>query len=198
MTVGHQNSDAHPVAQSVHDLGSALWFGGAVMGVAGVNKSGSDLKQGIDRIRVANSAWSRFGPVEWAGIASAVAANTRLSATSKARLAAQGGFTRLVAVKTAALALGIASTAYATYTGTRVGKAAEEALRTGDAVEVKDASIPTERTPAEVAKWQKRQRTAQYLVPVFAGANVVLSSYLSQSSRPVASAKGVLGRFLPV
>ena len=31
------NTDNHFVAQAVHDLGSALWFGGAVMGIAGVN-----------------------------------------------------------------------------------------------------------------------------------------------------------------
>ena len=29
------SSDNHFVAQAVHDLGSALWFGGAVMGIAG-------------------------------------------------------------------------------------------------------------------------------------------------------------------
>ncbi|TDC85443.1 hypothetical protein E1193_02950 [Micromonospora sp. KC606] len=57
-------TDNHAVAQAVHDVGSALWFGGTVMGVAGVNRSGSDLAQGIDRIRVAESAWSRFGPVQ--------------------------------------------------------------------------------------------------------------------------------------
>ena len=46
------SSDNHVVAQAVHDLGSALWFGGAVMGIAGVNKSGQDLSQGLDRIRL--------------------------------------------------------------------------------------------------------------------------------------------------
>ena len=47
------DTDNHYLAQAVHDLGSALWFGGTVMGVAGVNKSGADLTQGIDRVRVA-------------------------------------------------------------------------------------------------------------------------------------------------
>ena len=198
MTESWKSDGAHPVAQSLHDLGSALWFGGAVMGVAGVNKSGADLSQGIDRIRVANSAWSRFGPVEWAGILAAVASGAKLTAVDSPRIAAQRGMAGLSAAKTAAIALGIASTAWATYTGSKVGKVAEEVNRRGDEVAVKDASIPTEKTPPELAKWQGRQRTAQYLVPVFAGANIAFSSYLSQSFRPSATAKGVLGRLLPV
>ena len=198
MNESWKSDAAHPVAQSLHDLGSALWFGGAVMGIAGVNKSGADLSQGIDRIRVANSAWSRFGPVEWAGILSAVVSGARLTAADAPRIAAQRGMGSLSAAKTAALGLGIASTAWATYTGSRVGKVAEEINRRGDDVAVKDASVSTGATPPELAKWQSRQRVAQYLVPVFAGANIVFSSYLSQSFRPSATAKGLLGRLLPV
>ncbi|SDQ11397.1 hypothetical protein [Quadrisphaera sp. DSM 44207] len=192
-----KSSDNHFWAQAVHDVGSALWLGGAVMGIAGVNKSGADLSQGIDRIRVANSAWSRFGPVEWAGIAATAVTGTRLTASNKGRLAAQKGFARAGAAKAAATALGAAATGWATYTGGKVGKAAEAAHARGEAIDVKDASIPTEGTPAELAKWQRRQRAAQFLVPVFAGANVVLTSYLTQSYRPAATAKGILGRLLP-
>ena len=54
-------TDNHSVAQAVHDLGSALWFGGSAMGVLGVNSSGRDLKEGADRIRVASSAWGLLG-----------------------------------------------------------------------------------------------------------------------------------------
>ena len=192
------NDDAHHVTQAVHDLGNALWFGGAVMGVAGVNKSGADLQQGIDRIRVANSAWSRFGPVEWAGIAATVLGDVRLTGTAKKRLALQQGYATLVTVKSAATWAGVAATAYATYTGVKVGKAAEAAQARGESVEVKDASIPTERTPAEIAKWQGRQRVAQYLVPVFAGTSIALAASISQASRPAATARGVLGRLLPL
>ncbi len=40
--------DSHVLAQAVHDLGAALWFGGAVMGVAGVIKAGNDLRDPVD------------------------------------------------------------------------------------------------------------------------------------------------------
>src|SRR5919206_947906 len=92
-------TDNHAVAQAVHDLGSALWFGGTVMGVAGVNKAGSDLAQGIDRIRVASAAWGRFAPAQWAGIAATLLAGLRLTQVGGRRLALQRGFATVGGVK---------------------------------------------------------------------------------------------------
>lgn len=62
---------------------------------------------------------------------------------------------------------------------------------------VKDATSPTDQTPAELAVWQRRQRVTQYVVPALAGANIVCGSYLVQSYRMGATAKGVLRRVLP-
>jgi len=136
-------TDNHWVAQAAHDLGSALWLGGSVMGIAGVNKSGSELTQGIDRVRVASS------------------------------------------------------TAYAAYSGSRIGKLAEEAERSGTPVQVKDATLPTQGTPPEIEKWQRRQRVTQFAVPLLAGANIVCGSWLVQSYRAGSTLKGVVGRLLP-
>ena len=190
-------SDNHAVAQAVHDLGSAVWFGGSVMGVAGVNKSGEDLASHIDKVRVANSAWSRFGPEEWAGIAATLAAGLRLTQVGKGRIALQQGFGRTGSVKAAVAVTGAAATAWSTYCGTRIGKLAEAAHAQGQPVDVHDATIPSTGTPPEIAKWQKRQRVAQTLVPVLSGMNIVLGSYLVQSYRSGATAKGVLHRVLP-
>jgi hypothetical protein len=196
-TTTRRSTDNHALAQAVHDLGSALWFGGAVMGVAGVNKAGSDLTQGIDRIRVANSAWSRFGPVEWAGVASTLIAGLRLTQSNKGRLAAQQGFGRTGTAKAAVAVMGAGATAFAAYSGSRIGTLAEEAVARGETIEVKDATLPVDTTPPEIATWQKRQRVAQVVVPVLAGANIALGSYLVQSYRAGATIKGVTKRVLP-
>lgn len=189
-------NDSHVTAQAVHDLGAALWFGGAVMGVAGVNKSGSDLRDGLDKIRVAGSAWSRFAPVEWTGIAAVLVAGTQLTRASKGRLALQRGWARAGGTKAAVAVAGPAATAYAAYSGGRISKLAEQAQRSGQQVDVQDASIPNGRTPAELASWQKRQRLVQYTVPVLAGANIVLNAYLVQTCRPGAPARGLLRRLV--
>ena len=190
--------DSHVLAQAVHDLGAALWFGGAVMGVAGVNKSGNDLRDGIDKVRVADSAWSRFAPAEWAGIGAVLIAGTQLTRASAGRLALQHGWARAGGTKAAVAVAGAVATGYAAYSGQQIGRLTQQAERAGRPVDVKDASTPGDRTPPELAAWQDRQRVAQYLVPLLAGANIVLNAYLVQTYRPGAAARGLARRLLPV
>ena len=190
-------TDDHVLAQAVHDLGSALWFGGSVMGVAGVNKSGADLTQGIDRIRVASAAWGRFAPAQWAGIAATLGAGLRLTQVGGRRVALQEGFARVGAVKAGLAVAGAGATAFAAYSGGKIAQHAEQAVQSGVGLETKDATIPTEGTPVDVARWQRRQRVAQVAVPVLAGANIVCGSWLVQHYRAGSTIKGVLGRVLP-
>jgi putative copper export protein len=191
------DDNSQVLSQAVHDLGAALWFGGSVMGVAGVNKSGNDLHDGMDKIRVAASAWNRFAPAQWLGIAAVLVAGTQLTRGSKGRLAVQQPFSSAGTAKAAIAVAGAAATAFAAYSGQKVGKLAEQAQHRGEPVDVQDATIPTEKTPAELAAWQRRQRVAQYLVPVLSGANVVLGSYLVQQYRPTAAARGLVRRLMP-
>ena len=197
MSASAKGPDRQALVQAVHDLGSALWFGGAVMGIAGVNKSGSDLSQGIDRIRVASSAWSRFGPVEWAGIAATFVAGAKLTKSSAGRWVAQENYPTLGTAKVAVCVLGTAATAFAAYSGMQVGRVAEELHARGESIDVKDASISTAGTPAELAAWQRRQRVSAYLVPVSAGAHIALNSTLVQSYRAGTTLRGIVGRILP-
>jgi hypothetical protein len=178
------NRNNHAVAQAVHDLGSAIWFGGATMGAVGVNKSGRDLSQGIDRIRVAKSGWARFGPVEWAGIGATMLAGLQLSRSSAGRLAMQRPFRAVGAAKAGITAAGALATAYAAYCGAKVSSLAEQAHERGEQVEVEDATTPTSHTSEKIATWQRQQQVLQYAVPVLAGTNIALGSYLAGSYRP--------------
>ena len=45
--------------------------------------------------------------------------------------------------------------------------------------------------------WQRRQRVAQYLVPVLSGANIVLNAYLTQQYRPGVTIAGIARRLRP-
>jgi hypothetical protein len=190
-------TDNHAVAQAVHDLGSALWFGGTVMGVAGVNKSGADLQQGADRIRVASSAWKRFAPAQWAGIAATLGAGLQLTRVGGRRIALQKGFGTVGAHKAGLALAGAAATGYAAYSGNKISQVAEQTEAGGQKLEVEDATRPTDQTPPELAQWQRRQRIAQYAVPALAAANIVCGSYLVQSYRTGATVKGVVRRLLP-
>ena len=189
-------TDNHFLAQAVHDLGTALWFGGSVMGIAGVNKSGADLTSGIDKVRVASSAWSRFSPAQWGGIAATLGTGLQLTSSNKARLALQKGYASVGTLKAALTVAGAGATAYAAYSGAQIGKLAEQAAKNGN-LEVKDATLPSAGTPAEIKKWQARQRVTQAAVPALAGAVIVCNAWLVQSYRLGSTVKGLLGRLLP-
>src|SRR3954466_14133031 len=139
-------TDNHAVAQAVHDLGSALWFGGSSMGVLGVNSAGRDLKEGADRIRVASSAWGRFAPAQWAGIGATLLAGLQLTRVGGRRIALQKGFGTAGTIKAALAVAGAASTAYAAYCGKKIADATAEAERRGEPIDVTDATTPTEQT----------------------------------------------------
>jgi hypothetical protein len=62
---------------------------------------------------------------------------------------------------------------------------------------VHDATQPDERTPEDVATWQRRERVAEHLVPVLAGTNIVLNAYLTQQYRPGTTVTGIARRLLP-
>lgn len=190
--------DSNVLAQAVHDLGAALWFGGSVMGAAGVNKAGNDLRDEMDKIRVAGSAWQRFAPAQWAGIAAVLLAGARLTQESSSRLAAQHGWARAGGTKAAVAVAGAAATAYAAYSGQKVGQLAEQAQQSGQPLGVQDANTPAAQTPPELAMWQQRNRMAQYAVPLLSGANIVLNAYLVQTYRPGAAARGIVRRVLPI
>jgi hypothetical protein len=186
--------DSRVVAQAVHDLGAALWFGGSVMGAAGVNKAGEDLRDGVDKVRVAESAWRRFSPAQWLGIGAVLVAGSRLTWESKGRLVVQYGLGRAGAAQAVFAVAGAAATGFAAWSGNRVGQLTERALERGETFDTADANVPNDRTPPEVAVWQRRQRVAQYLVPLFAGANIVMNAYLTQQYRPGATATGIVRR----
>ena len=190
-------ADSRVAAQVAHDLGAALWFGGSVMGVAGVNKSGADLRDGIDKVRVAESAWRRFAPVQWLGIGAVLVAGSRLTWESKGRLAVQHGIGQAGAAQAAVAVAGAAATGFAAWSGNRIGRLTERADERGERFDTEDATIPTVQTPPDLAKWQRRQRVAQYLVPVLAGANIVLNAYLTQHYRLGVTIAGIARRLLP-
>ena len=171
--------DSRVAAQAVHDLGAALWFGGSVMGVAGVNKAGEDLRDGVDKVRVAESAWRRFAPAQWLGdrcrAGGGVAAD--LGEQGPARRAVRPG-TRGAAQAALAVA-GAGATAYAAWSGTRIGQLTERARERGEPFDTDG------RHGAERRGRRRRCRSgsaasgvAQYLVPVLAGANIVLNACL--------------------
>ena len=132
------------VARTLHDLGLATWFGGSLMGATGVNGAAAVVQDPTQRLRVANTGWARWTPLNLAGIVAHLAGGAVLTGANKGRLAGQQGVAATSTVKTALTVAALGTTAYARV----LGKKLEHA---GD-VSVEDGTTPNPTTPEDAAR----------------------------------------------
>jgi hypothetical protein len=180
-------SDNNTLARSLHDLGLAAWFGGSLMGATGLNGAAAVVEDPTQRLRVANSGWARWTPLNLAGIAAHLAGGAALTGANKGRLAGQQGVAATSTVKTTLTLAALGTTAYARV----LGKKLEHA---GD-VPVEGGTTPNPATPDEVTRAQRQLTVLQWVIPVLTGAVLVLSARMGEQQRPTQVSKGLLGRF---
>jgi len=131
------------LAQSLHDLGLATWFGGSLMRAVGLNGAAAMVDQPEQRLRVANAGWARWTPVNLAGITAHVARGAVLLAGNKGRLATQQGVAGATVAKAAVTGLALAATAWSRALGERL-------IQAGDAP-VEGGTAPSDATPRDAA-----------------------------------------------
>ena len=177
------------VARTLHDLGLAAWFGGSLTGAAGVNGAAAVVKDLTQRLRVANTGWARWTPLNLAGIAAHLAGGAVLTGANKGRLAGQQGVAAASTVKTALTVAALGTTAYARVLGKKLERA-------GD-VPVEGSTIPNPTTPEEVARAQRQLTALHWVIPVLTGAVLVVNARMGEQQRPAQVTKGLVGRLLP-
>jgi hypothetical protein len=177
------------VARSLHDVGLAAWFGGSLMGAAGVNGAAAVVQDPNQRLRVANTGWARWTPLNLAGIAAHLAGGAVLTGANQGRLAGQQGVAATSAVKTALTVAALGTTAYARVLGKKLERA-------GD-VPVEGGTTPNPTTPEEVARAQRQLTALQWVIPVLTGAVLVVNARMGEQQRPAQVSKGLVRRLLP-
>jgi hypothetical protein len=105
-------SKDNTIARTLHDVGLAAWFGGSLMGAAGLNGAAAVVEDPAQRLRVANSGWARWTPLNLAGIAAHLAGGATLVGANKGRLAGQEGVGAASKVKAALTVAALGTTAY--------------------------------------------------------------------------------------
>lgn len=173
------------LARSMHDLGAAAWFGGALMGAVGLH-GGSGAVGDADSIRVASEGWRAWQPWKTAGLAAHVAGSVSLLWGNKSRLAAQRGAMTVNLVKTGVFLAALGADLYAASLGRSIAE--EEPKDVSSAVE------PDAQTADEVADTQRRLRIVQWVVPALTGANIVLGAKMGEQQRPTNVRRGFLER----
>jgi hypothetical protein len=182
-------SKDNTVARTLHDVGLAAWFGGSLMGAAGLNGAAAVVDDPAQRLRVANSGWARWTPLNLAGIAAHLAGGATLVRANKGRLAGQEGVGAASTVKTALTLAALGTTAYARLLGKRLE-------RDGD-TPVEGGTAPAARTSDEVARSQRQLRVLQWAIPALTGAVLVVNARMGEQQRPAQVALGVVRRLLP-
>jgi hypothetical protein len=188
-------------ARSLHDLGAAAWFGGALMGVVGLQGAAAAMPDD-EGVSVADIGWQRWRPWKTAAIATHVAGSLSLLWGNKGRLAGQRGAMATNLAKTGVFVAALGADLYAASLGRRVAQhrsaSAEVALESsGDGP---SADALTERDPStagdleQLEDTQRRLRVVQWAVPALTGLNIALAAKMGEQQRPTNLLSGLAER----
>jgi hypothetical protein len=189
-------------ARSLHDLGAAAWFGGALMGVVGLQGAATAMPDD-DGVSVADIGWQRWRPWKTAAIATHMAGSLPLLWGNKGRLATQRGAMATNLAKTGVFVAALGADLYAASLGRRVAQhrsaTAEVALESSgdgtsaDALINRDPSTDT-AGDLELEDTQRRLRVVQWVVPALTGLNIVLAAKMGEQQRPTNLLSGLVER----
>ncbi len=179
------SSRGNNVIRSMHDVGAAVWCGGALMGAIGLNGASHHVSVRTERAQVAAAGWARWAPVNAAAIGAHLIGGAGLVLSQRRRVAHQSGTIGNTIVKSALTALALGSTAYSGVLGAKLGAAKQEPTGGG--------TKPSTDTASETAKTQQQLRILQWATPVLTAAIIVLGAQQGEQQRPASILAG-LGR----
>jgi hypothetical protein len=179
-------SEQNTVLRSMHDIGLAGWFGGSLMGAIGLNGAAAQAPNPAERLQIASAGWDRWAPVNLAAIGTHLVGAAGILVLEAPRVATQKGVGAMSVAKTALTAAALGATAYSRLAGKKMEKA--------DSTPVEGTTEPASSTPEDVSAAQRQQRVAQWMVPVFTGALLVVSSLAGEQQKPGPVRRGVGAR----
>ena len=176
-------STRNTVIRRIHDIGLAVWCGGALMGAIGLNGAANEVEQ-AQRGPVASAGWARWAPVNAAAIGVPAIGGIGLIMANKGRIAGQKGVATNTIVKAAWTGVALASTAYSGAEGKIVADAGS--FPTDGAV------APSSSTPEKVAAAQRQLRVAQWVTPAVTAVLIVLGAAQGEQQRRSQVISGLL------
>src|ERR1700712_3434380 len=111
------------VIRSMHDVGLAVWCGGALMGAVGLNGAANQVKDQAQRGPVASAGWARWAPVNAAAIGVHAIGGIGLIVANKGRVAGQKGIATNTSARAPLPGGARPSTAFSGVKGNTVAKA---------------------------------------------------------------------------
>ncbi|MEC5149843.1 hypothetical protein [Cryobacterium sp. GrIS_2_6] len=171
-------SERNTFVRSLHDVGLAVWSGGALMGAIGLNGSAATAKDPRERVALAAEGWKRWAPVQVAALVAHAVGGAGLILGNKGRLAAQPGSRTNTIVKLALSGVAAGTTLYSGILGRQMSQHAGEAT-------VGTTESGGTGSPA-LAAAQRQQRVLQWVTPALTIVLIVLAAQQGEQQRPVA------------
>ncbi|MFC4034703.1 hypothetical protein ACFO3J_25005 [Streptomyces polygonati] len=179
-------SERNTVLRSVHDLGLAAWFGGALMGAVGVN--GAAEQEGSterDTARIASTGWAKWAPLGAAAVGAHLVGGAGLLNVNKGRVLSQPGVTASTVAKTLLTGAALAATVYTRLLGKKVD------LATSEDPDKREISA---KAPGDPDQAQRHLTVMQWVVPALTAGLVVLNALHGEQQRPSRRGMSVLRR----
>lgn len=172
------SSSRNTLIRTLHDVGAAAWFGGALMGAVGLNGASKDVSDPAERAAVASSGWARWSPVAATAIAAHAIGGIGLIVANRDRVSQQSGVGANTVVKTVITVGAVATTVASGLVGARLAKNAADAP-----VAAEGGTVPNAATPKESARLQQTLRVLQWVNPVLTGAIVALGAQQGEQQK---------------
>jgi hypothetical protein len=165
------------VVRSMHDVGLAAWFGGALMGAVGLNGATAQARSSAEGLKLASLGWRRWFPVELLAIIAHGIGGVGLILSNKERLKNQAESRTNTMVK-----LGLTGAALATTAASGVlGKVIENRASEG----AEGITEPSPDASPELSGAQRAQKVLQWLTPALTVVMIILGAQQGEQQRPV-------------
>ncbi|MEU0404318.1 hypothetical protein ABZ318_29655 [Streptomyces sp. NPDC006197] len=179
-------SERNTLLRSMHDVGLAAWFGGALMGAVALNRAAADeTTTWAEQARIASSGWAKWTPVAGMAIAAHLVGSSGLLAANAARVATQQGVAASTIAKTVLTGAALATTAYSRVLGKKIEHVAPDDSRDEE---------KTHRHPADIAAVQRQLDWVQWAVPALTGGLLILNAVHGEQQRPAEQLRGMWQR----
>ncbi|WP_405579605.1 hypothetical protein [Streptomyces sp. NBC_01190] len=179
-------SERNTVLRSVHDLGLAAWFGGALMGAVGVNGAARQMgSTDRDTARIASTGWGKWAPLGAAAVGAHLVGGAGLLNANKDRVRNQAAVTASTAAKTLLTGAALAATAYTRVLGKKVD------LASSDDPEKREMSA---KAPGDPDQAKRQLSVMQWVVPALTAGLVILNALHGEQQRPFSRGTAMMRR----
>lgn len=169
-------SEKNTVVRSMHDIGLAAWFGGALMGAIGLNGAAGEAYDPTERTRIASIGWARWAPVNAVAVGLHLFGGLALLFANRERVRNQPGVGASSAVKTGLTLAALATTAYS-------GKLGRDIARAGR-VSAESGTVPDAATPEATRSAMNQQQIMQWATPALTGMLLMVAALQGEQQRP--------------